>query len=192
MFKTQLKNVKLAYDPKAAPGRSRFETDPGLGKDKDGSIIVDVSKIKSREILHCLAKATGCHSLRLPDYIDKELYDRLVAMESGKAREDYIADLRARLSEDQVEVAIQRLDGAIKHAKMLNDKKCVISTADWEKRDVQRKVAGPPVQSLPPYNGTNKTYAKYVADAQKSMKRTVGLFRRHLLAAVGKPGWFEE
>lgn len=49
-----------------------------------------------------------------------------------------------------------------------------------------------PEQSLPPYTGTNKQCADYVKDAQKSMKRTAGLFRRHLLAAVAKPGWFEE
>ena len=52
-----------------------------------------------------------------------------------------------------------RLDGAIRHAKVLNDKGCVVSAADWEKRDVQRKVAGPPPPPLPPYNGFNKAAA---------------------------------
>ena len=113
-------------------------------------------------------------------------------MESGKAREDYIADLRARLSEDQVQVAIQRLDGAIKHAKALNDKGCVVSTADWERRDVQRKVAGRPPQPVPPYVGTKKGYAQYAKETQKSIRRTVCLFRRDLLGAIAKPGWFEE
>ena len=191
-FKTLLKNANLVYDPGKKAGTSRFDTDPGIKQSEDGTILVDVSKIKSRELFHCLAKATGCHSLRLPDHIDEELYDKLVAMESGKAREDYIADLRARLSEDQVQVAIQRLDGAIKHAKALNDKGCVVSTADWERRDVQRKVAGRPPRPVPPYAGTNKGFAQYAKETQKSIRRTVCLFRRDLLGAIAKPGWFEE
>ena len=191
-FKTLLKNANLVYDPGKKAGTSRFDTDPGIKQSEDGTILVDVSKIKSRELFHCLAKATGCHSLRLPDHIDEELYDKLVAMESGKAREDYIADLRARLSEDQVQVAIQRLDGAIKHAKTLNDKGCVVSTADWERRDVQRKVAGRPPRPVPPYAGTNKGFAQYAKETQKSIRRTVCLFRRDLLGAIAKPGWFEE
>ena len=142
-FKTLLKSANLVYDPGKKAGTSRFDTDPGIKQSEDGTILVDVSKIKSRELFHCLTKATGCHSLRPPDHIDKELYDKLVAMESGETREAYIADLRTRLSEDQVQVAIQRLDGAIRHAKALNDKGCVVSAADWERRDVQRKVAGP-------------------------------------------------
>ena len=191
-FKTLLKDANLVYDPGKKAGTSRFDTDPGIKQSEDGTILVDVSKIKSRELFHCLAKATGCHSLRLPDHIDKELYDKLVAMESGKAREDYIADLRARLSEDQVQVAIQRLDGAIKHAKALNDKGCVVSTADWERRDVQRKVAGRPQKPVPPYAGTKKGYVEYAKETQKSIRRTVCLFRRDLLGAIAKPGWFEE
>ena len=191
-FKTLLKDANLVYDPGKKAGTSRFDTDPGIKQSEDGTILVDVSKIKSRELFHCLAKATGCHSLRLPDHIDKELYDKLVAMESGKAREDYIADLRARLSEDQVQVAIQRLDGAIRHAKVLNDKGCVVSTADWERRDVQRKVAGRPPRPVPPYAGTNKGFAQYAKETQKSIRRTVCLFRRDLLGAIAKPGWFEE
>ena len=191
-FKTLLKDANLVYDPGKKAGTSRFDTDPGIKQSEDGTILVDVSKIKSRELFHCLAKATGCHSLRLPDHIDKELYDKLVAMESGKAREDYIADLRARLSEDQVQVAIQRLDGAIRHAKALNDKGCVVSTADWERRDVQRKVAGRPPRPVPPYVGTKKGYVEYAKETQKSIRRTVCLFRRDLLGAIAKPGWFEE
>ena len=191
-FKALLKDANLVYDPGKKAGTSRFDTDPGIKQSEDGTILVDVTKIKSRELFHCLAKATGSHSLRLPDHIDKELYDKLVAMESGKAREDYIADLRARLSEDQVQVAIQRLDGAIRHAKALNDKGCVVSTADWERRDVQRKVAGRPPRPVPPYVGTKKGYVEYAKETQKSIRRTVCLFRRDLLGAIAKPGWFEE
>ena len=78
------------------------------------------------------------------------------------------------------------------HAKALNDKGCVVSTADWERRDVQRKVAGRPPRPVPPYVGTKKGYVEYAKETQKSIRRTVCLFRRDLLGAIAKPGWFEE
>lgn len=117
-----------------------------------------------------------------------KLYNRLVAMESGKERDDYIASLRARLAEDQVEVAILRLDGAIAHAKALKERGCVVSTADWEKRDVQRKVAGQPQAPLPSYKGSNKACIEYANNAQRSVNRAVCPFRRDLLTAIAKPG----
>ena len=191
-FRIQLSNAKTVYGPNGGEGSAPLEKDPGIRVGEDGSIVVDVSKIKSRVLLHCLTKATGSHSVRLPDHIDEELYDRLVAMESGQARDDYVASLRSRLSEDQVQVAIQRLDGAIAHAKALKGRGCVVSTADWEKREVQRKVAGPPPAPLPPYKGTRKAFREYATNAQKSVLRAVCPFRRDLLGAIAKEGWFEE
>ena len=191
-FRTLLSNAKTVYGPNGGEGSAPLEKDPGIRAGEDGSIVVDVSKIKARVLLHCLTKATGSHSVRLPDHIDEELYDRLVAMESGKARDDYVASLRSRLSEDQVQVAIQRLDGAIAHAKALKERGCVVSTADWEKREVQRKVAGPPPAPLPPYKGTRKAFREYATNAQKSVLRAVCPFRRDLLGAIAKEGWFEE
>ncbi len=191
-FRTLLSNAKTVYGPNGGEGSAPLEKDPGIRAGEDGSIVVDVSKIKSRVLLHCLTKATGSHSVRLPDHIDEELYDRLVAMESGQARDDYVASLRSRLSEDQVQVAIQRLDGAIAHAKALKGRGCVVSTADWEKREVQRKVAGPPPAPLPPYKGTRKAFREYATNAQKSVLRAVCPFRRDLLGAIAKEGWFEE
>lgn len=191
-FRTLLSNAKTVYGPNGGEGSAPLEKDPGIRAGEDGSIVVDVSKIKSRVLLHCLSHATGSHSVRLPDHIDEELYDRLVAMESGKARDDYVASLRSRLSEDQVQVAIQRLDGAIAHAKALKGSGCVVSTADWEKREVQRKVAGPPPAPLPAYKGTRRAFREYAANAQKSVLRAVCPFRRDLLGAIAKEGWFEE
>ena len=191
-FQTMLDNAKETYGENGGEGSVPLEKDPGINAGEDGSITVDVSKIKARVLLYCLTKATGSHSMHLPDHIDEELYNRLVAMESGKGRDDYIASLRARLPEDQVEVAIHRLDGAIAHAKALKERGCVVSAADWEKRDIQRKVAGPPPAQLPPRKGTGKECAEYAAIAQKSVKRAVCPFRRDLLEAIAKPGWFEQ
>ena len=191
-FQTLLGNAKAVYGVNGGEGSVPLEQDPGISMGEDGTITVDVSKVKARVLLHCLSKATGSHSVRLPDHIDEELYNRLVAMESGKERDDYIASLRARLAEDQVEVAILRLDGAIAHAKALKERGCVVSTADWEKRDVQRKVAGQPQAPLPSYKGSNKASIEYANNAQRSVNRAVCPFRRDLLTAIAKPGWFEQ
>ena len=191
-FQTLLGKAKAVYGVNGGEGSVPLEQDPGISMGEDGTITVDVSKVKARVLLHCLSKATGSHSVRLPDHIDEELYNRLVAMESGKERDDYIASLRARLAEDQVEVAILRLHGAIAHAKALKERGCVVSTADWEKRDVQRKVAGPPQAPLPSYKGSNKACIEYANNAQRSVNRAVCPFRRDLLTAIAKPGWFEQ
>ena len=192
VFRTLLADAKKIYGENGGEGSAPLNEDPGISMGKNDTIVVDVSKIKARVLLHCLTYATGCHSVRLPDHIDGELYDRLVAMESGKARDDYVASLRSRLTEDQVQVAIQRLDGAIAHAKALKGRGCVLSAADWERREVQRKVAGPPPAPLPEYEGGNGKFIKWANNAQRTVKRTVCPFRRDLLGAIAKEGWFEE
>lgn len=185
-FKTQLLNAKTVFQ------KPELERDPGVGQLQNGAILVDLSKLKSKEIIHCVAKATGSHAVRVPDFIDEELYAKLVSMKSGKARDDYVAGLRARLSEDQVAVAEMRLDKAIEHAEKLKERNCVVSAADWEKREIQRKVAGSPPKDLPTYDGTSKRYAEYAQQTQNSIRRSCCLFRRDLLRHIGKPGWFEE
>ena len=58
----------------------------------DPAFVMRHCRSTSPEIHYCLQQATGCHVTRAPDYIDEELYDKLVAMKGGKAREDYLAD----------------------------------------------------------------------------------------------------
>ena len=84
--------------------------------------------MRAPELHFCLKTATGCHVTHAPDYIDEELYDKLVAMKGGEAREKYIADLKAHLTQDQVDVAINRLDAAIAHAEKLKEDGRVVST----------------------------------------------------------------
>ena len=108
-------------------------------------------------------------------------------------REKYIADLKARLTQDQVDVAINRLDAAIAHAEKLKEAGRVISTEDWGKKDVQRMVAGGKAKGLPQVGGQSPK-STYFA---KKVKGTVAdhevpLFRRDLLPHIAKPGWFEE
>ena len=151
------------------------------------------SEMKAPEILYCLQNATGCHVTRAPDYIDEELYNQLVAMKSGKAREDYLADLRARLTPNQVLVATARLDATIAHAEKLKAAGRIVSTEDWGKRDVQRMVAGGKPKGLPQVGGQGPNETVFAGKVRSSViGQEVPLFRRDLLAHIAKPGWFED
>ena len=181
--------------PSEVTGRQigRLNHDPGIRQLANGAIVVDTSKMRAPELHFCLKTATGCHVTRAPDYIDEELYDKLVAMKGGEAREKYIADLKARLTQDQVDVAINRLDAAIAHAEKLKEAGRVISTEDWGKKDVQRMVAGGKAKGLPQVGGQSPKSTEFA----KKVKGTVAdhevpLFRRDLLPHIAKPGWFEE
>ena len=191
----QLAQVKgNLYPPEASKAQqSRINGDPGIRRLQNGIIFIDTSKMESPEIHYCLQYSTGCHVTRAPDYIDEELYNKLVAMESGKVREDYLADLQARLTPDQVQAATTRLNAAIAHAKKLKEAGRVISTADWGKKDVQRMVAGGKPKGLPQVGGQSPKSTEFA----KKVKGTVAyhevpLFRRDLLPHIAKPGWFAE
>ena len=195
VFEMHLAQVRKNLYPPAASGaqRNRINGDPGITRLQNGLIYIDTSKMEAQEIHYCLQNATGCHVTRAPDYIDEDLYNKLVAMKSGKAREDYLADLRARLTPDQVQAAMTRLNTAIAHAEKLKEAGRVISTDDWGKQDVQRMVAGGKAKGLPQVGGQSPKSTEFA----KKVKGTVAdhevpLFRRDLLPHIAKPGWFEE
>ena len=194
-FVQHLAQVRRNLYPLAASGAQsrRINGDPGIRRLQDGSILVDTSKMTSPEIHYCLQQATGCHVTRAPDYIDEELYDKLVAMKGGKAREDYLADLRARLTADQVQAATTRLDAAIAHAEKLREARRVVSTEDWGKKDVQRMVAGGKSKGLQQVGGQSPKDTEFARKVKTAVAdHDVPLFRRDLLACIAKPGWFED
>ena len=138
------------------------------------------------------------HTTALPDYIDKDLYDNLMALaEPGERREKYIADLTANLPEDAKDAAISRLDDAISHARALFEKGHVVSAEEWVNHDKQREIAG----KVPPAP-TKRYYAEAVYSGNSASGRvevgmwvlhlTEGYFRRDIMRAVAKPGWFDE
>lgn len=90
-------------------------------------------------------------------------------------------------------MATARLDAAITHAEKLKEDGRVVSTDDWGKKEVQRKVAGPKPKPLPAVDGcgpNNTTFAINVQTDVNNHQRS--LFRRDLLPHIAKPGWFEE
>ena len=195
-FMQAIGEVKTKLYPSGATSEQsdRIDADPGIRIRNDNSLLVNTSLFKSPELNYCIKVATGCHVTRSPTAIDQELYDKLVAMKSGEARNRYIADLKARLDESQVEIAVQRLDSAIRLAEALKQKGRVIASEAWETKDTQRMVAGRGPAHLAKVSGCDPLAAdsnKIVGKIHKYVAQTtVSIFRRDLMSSIAKPGWF--
>lgn len=180
-----------------------FLADPGIEFHDDGTATVDTTKFKT-PILHCcLLNTIGMHTTAMPDYIDEDLYKHLMALaEPGEKREKYIAELTANLPEGAKNAAVSRLDDAIFYAKTLYYKGHVVSTESWNDHDRQREIAGgvPPNRNNGWYDdvvtvGSKKVGASFKGKAyvgSRILHLTEGYFRRNIMSAIAKPGWFDE
>lgn len=174
--------------------KGRFYRDPGVVVRLDDGFDIDTSKVKELEVFHCLKMASGCHSMRVPDFIDEELYEKLVALDKGtQARADYFDSLKARLPRSQVYATEERLDAAIQLAKTLKKSGRVVSSGDWMRRDVQRKVAGGPAPKIgDPVSGLNENQLKSARNVKSNVRdATVTPFRRDFIPSLAKEGWFD-
>ena len=173
--------------------RQRLKNDPGITRRPDGSIFINTSLIQSKELLYCIEMSTGTHSPLSLDCIDKELFLKLMSMEQGADREAYIADLRSRLPEEQVNVAVHRLDEAIRLAKTLNEMGRVIPEESWNDHDVQRVLAGKAPEKLNIPDDLSDEEERFARRVQNNVKNLscVNIFRRDLIPALAKAGWFD-
>ena len=105
------------------------------------TIIVDFTKIKSPELFFCLTKSVGFQPVALPNVIDKELFNKLMELQSGEKREAFIAELKGRLTQEAVDATVKRLDEAIDHAKSLEAKGRVLKAEDFENPEIQKQIA---------------------------------------------------
>ena len=204
MLKNQIKGTAEGLYPTSIEVGKRerlvnkFMSDPGIKFHDDGTATVDTTKFNSPILHFCLMNTIGMHTTALPDYIDEDLYNHLIALaEPGEKREKYIADLTANLPEGAKNAAVSRLDDAIAHARALYDKGHVVSSESWNDHDRQREIAG----KVPPCR-TNGWYDDVVTIGSSSKARsyiglrilhlTEGYFRRNIMRAIAKPGWFDE
>ena len=145
-------------------------SDPGLTKDKSGTITVDLAKAENPKLLAGILQQCGLrNSVVLPTEIDKDLYDKLMmlakddAPDGGVKRQEYLDSLAEKLGSgsEQYKCAVQRLDEAIAHARTLMANGKVYSAEQWEDHDVQRQVAAP---NLANENQKLKHYGIKVSD----------------------------
>ena len=105
--------------------------DPGIKTDGDGRYTVDASRIENKAIVSALCRVTGLQPLALPDKIDRETYDALIALKAGPKREEYLDSIRPRLSEASFNAAVSRLDDVIARAEKLGGENKVIEKEGW-------------------------------------------------------------
>ena len=115
---------------------NRCKNDPSIVRNPDGTVTVDVTKAQSPEIAMALLKVLGAQSFSLPEVIDRETYDHLMALDADPARKQAFLDsLAARIPQAAIEATKARLDEAIAHAKKLKEEDRVYSTEDWESHE---------------------------------------------------------
>ena len=171
----------------------RLRHDLGVHVGQDWSVTVDTMKFQSGELYYSTARSLGVHGMSLPEYIDEQFYQSLIALKSGQARDDYFAALAKRLPPEAVAAAQSRLDEAISLATILKRAGRVISEADFAKQEVQRELVRReidmpnPVQPVGAYKLPEDNlvvrFAKY---------QTHSMFMRDVFDAIKKDGWFKD
>jgi hypothetical protein len=141
VFKSQLLATAQKIDPANAEAlRQRYLEDPGITDNHDGTLTIDASRIADKTLAWALATTTGAQTLAIPDKIDSETCDALIALKGGEARQAYLDSIRPRLSEASYNAAVSRLDDTIAHAERLRAENKVVGTDEWA--DVQETPRG--------------------------------------------------
>jgi hypothetical protein len=180
--------------------RQKLQSDPGVRTLPGGRLEIDPSKFETGELHWAFRKITGSDCDVLPQYIDEDLHDRLVAMEPGsEAREAYRRDLLARLPADAVASAMLRLDEAIALAKKYKAEGKVVSAEDFEKREVQKRLLSDelfrPASPIKPAGNGFDLRKSTTPLAQEicleSRLQFHGLFVGDLVVHVARKDWFK-
>ncbi|MBP5787770.1 MAG: hypothetical protein J6Y19_08155 [Kiritimatiellae bacterium] len=133
VFVTQLVATAREIDPaQATPLARRLRMDPGIVKTPSNTLTIDASRIADKTLAYAVTSLTGAQTLAIPDKIDSETYDALVALKEGPQRQAYLDSIRPRLSEASYNAAVSRLDDVIAHAERLRGEKKVIDANAWK------------------------------------------------------------
>ena len=192
-FESVKEKIVLSYPERLQETvRKNLDADPGVRKLDGGALEIDPAKFKSGELQWALRKVCGNQRARLPDFVDRELYDRLVSLKAGPARDTYVAGLRKRLPDDAVRAAVARLDEGIAHAEKLAAEGRVVEEAEFARRDVQNRLLRPERQAPDPVTRVGRNGYKLtgeIADTARRQGRSI--FCETLLHAIERPGWFD-
>lgn len=118
---------------------ARLKEAPGITVSDDGkSISIDLDKVGHPWLRDVVGAATGMRQLVPPRFIDEGLYEHLMTLDNEEAMASYQARLRDRMDQTNVDAAVARLRGAIRHARELADKGCIVK--DWESLQTQERI----------------------------------------------------
>ncbi len=180
--------------------RQKIAGDPGITKLSADSLEIDLAKFETGELHWIFRRCTGSDCDVLPQFIDEDLYNRLVAMgPDSEARKAYKRYLLKRLPADAVASAMLRLDDAIELAKRYKDEGKVVSAEDFEKREVQKRILDNelkrPTNPIKPMdNGFDikKSETALAKEINQECRFQIhGLFIGDLFRHVYRTGWYK-
>ena len=180
---------------------NKFLADAGIKVGADQTIVIDLDKIENKRLVQGLLHFAGLRSAAIPQEIDSELYDKLMSLASdapdgGAARAAYLDSLAVQLGGDseQYRAAVERLDGAIAHARQLKNDGKVYTAEQWETRDVQKSVAKAALKpaanrpDLPKPQGQTAAALKSKSDFMGSTNFII----RELYETLTKAGYYKK
>jgi hypothetical protein len=196
LFDKKLDEIIERYPAKyRAEVRARIEAEKAVTKLPNGGLFVDATKFKSPELFYALRKTVSIQTAVLPDFIDADVYDRLMRLKAGAERNNYIANLSSRLPPKAVDSAIARLDEAIAHAEKLNERKMVIQPQEFAEQHVQNRLFAKTFQQGPnPFQATEDGRFRLTPSdevTKLAANSTRPIFIRDLFSVIAKPGWFK-
>ncbi len=126
-FKNQLRQLARTIDSRHEENEyQRLLQDPGIQIAENGKITIDGTRIANKAIGSLVARLSGVQIFTVPDKIDRETYNALIALKSNPARQQYLDSIRPRLSPANYEAAVRRLDNTIAHAERLEQHQRII------------------------------------------------------------------
>ena len=123
---------------------SRVKNDESIVRDNaDGTMTIDLTKATSPEVKMAIIHVMGLQSIALPEEIDKDFYDKLIAMDKDPAKKKaYLDSIAPRVSPDALKATEMRLDEAIAHARNLDKKGKVYGDAQWRNGENIKAMTG--------------------------------------------------
>ena len=133
LFEAHLKNACQKIHGKGWEAEyNRCLNDPAIVRNGD-TLTIDLAKAKSPEAKMAIIPTVGLQTIALPEEIDQDFYDHLLAMDGDTAaRRAFLGSIAPRISPDALKAAESRLDEAIAHAKALKAKGKVYGTDQWQ------------------------------------------------------------
>ena len=133
LFEAHLKNACQKIHGKGWEAEyNRCLNDPAIVRNGD-TLTIDLAKAKSPEAKMAIIPTVGLQTIALPEEIDQDFYDHLLAMDGDTAaRRAFLDSIAPRISPDALKAAEARLDEAIAHAKALKAKGKVYGTDQWQ------------------------------------------------------------
>jgi len=143
-YTEELKNVcqKIHGRGWKAEYNNRVSQDPAIVRNGD-TMTIDLTKAQSHEAKMAVIQVLGLQSIALPEEIDQDFYEHLIALDEDPAKKQaYLDSIAPRISPAALRATEARLDEAIAHARKLATKGKVYGNAQWQNEENLKDMTG--------------------------------------------------